>query len=197
VQLGLETFSSNASVVVSPTTDRSSVLAALNNLQPGGGTATGSALTLALNAVMAVPPAANGKPAPAAIVLMSDGTPTIGSSDQTPADAVSAATAAAKRAGVEISTIAFGTQDGAIDVRGQLIPVPSDPASMAQIASESGGQTFTAKTASQLKSVYRQIGRAVGFDVHHREISAWFTGLALLLAMLAGITALIWNQRLV
>ena len=74
--------------------------------------------------------------------------------------------------------------------------MPSDPAAMAQIASATGGQTFTAETASQLKSVYAAIGRAVGYDVHHHEITAWFTGIALAVAMAAGLTALIWNQRL-
>ena len=74
--------------------------------------------------------------------------------------------------------------------------MPSDPEAMAQISKASGGQTFTAETATQLKSVYAAIGRAVGYDVHHREVTAWFTGIALVTAMLAGAAALVWNQRL-
>jgi Ca-activated chloride channel family protein len=128
---------------------------------------------------------------------MSDGTPTIGRADQSPAAAVTAATAAAKQAGVPISTIAFGTQGGTVDIQGQVIAVPSDPAAMAQIAADSGGHTFTAETAGQLKSVYKQIGRAVGYDVHRRDITIWFTGAALIMAMLAAGAALVWNQRLV
>ena len=61
----------------------------------------------------------------------------------------------------------------------------------------SGGQTFTAQTASQLSSVYSQIGRAVGNDVHRRLIAAWFTGVALFIAVAAGVAALIWTQRVV
>lgn len=197
VQLGLVTFSTSATVVAAPTSDRSTILAAINGLQAGGGTATGDAIQLALNAIASLPAGADGKRAPAAIVLMSDGTPTIGHADQSPEEAVATAAAAAKQAGVHVNTIAFGTQNGAIDVQGQIIPVPSDPASMAQIASTSGGQTFTASSESQLKSVYTQIGRVVGYDVHRRPIVAWFVGIALVIAMAAAVAALIWNQRLV
>jgi len=197
VQLGLVTFSTTAQVVVAPTSDRTTVLAAIGQLQPGGGTATGDALDLALNAIAALPPGADGKRAPAAVVLMSDGSPTIGHGDQSPQEAVAAASAAAKAASVPISTIAFGTQSGVITVEGQLIPVPSDPAAMAQIASETGGSTFTAATESQLTSVYRKIGRVVGYDVHRRTIAAWFLGIALVGAIAAAVAALIWNQRLV
>lgn len=197
VQLGLVPFSTAARVAVAPTSDRAAVLSAIDRLRAGGGTATGDAIDLALEAIAALPPAANGKPAPAAVVLMSDGMPTIGRGDLTPSGAVSSAAADAKRAGVPITTIAFGTQEGTISVNGMVIPVPSDPAAMARIASATGGQTFTARTASQLESVYDHIGRAVGYDVHHREITVWFTGIGLALAILAGVFGLIWNQRLI
>jgi len=197
VQLGLISFSTTASVLVSPTTDRITVLAAISALQAGGATATGDALDLALKAISAVPPGAGGKPAPAAIVLMSDGSPTVGQGDQSPTQAVTAAATAAKQAGVTVNTIAFGTPNGVVSIQGRDVAVPADPAAMAQIASESGGKTFTAQTAGQLKSVYDQIGRVVGYDVHRHEITAWFTGIGLVLAMLAAIGALIWTQRIV
>jgi len=98
---------------------------------------------------------------------------------------------------VGISTIAFGTQNGSVTVQGHVVGVPSDPATMSRIAAESGGQSFTAETAKQLKSVYDQIGRSVGYDVHRTEITAWFTGIGLALAMLAAIAALLWSPRLV
>jgi Ca-activated chloride channel homolog len=197
VQIGLESFSTSPTMLVAPTADRSTVLAGIDGLQAGGGTATGAALSLSLNAITALPPAANGKPAPAAIVLMSDGAPTIGSGGQSPIDAAYSAASSAKQANVKIDTIAYGTPEGAITVQGQTIQVPADPASMSQIAATSGGQTFTAQTASQLRSVYNQIGRAVGYDVHRRLIAAWFTGVALFIALVGGIAALIWTQRVV
>jgi Ca-activated chloride channel family protein len=196
VQVGLVSFNTAAAELVPPTTDRSTITAAIDGLQASGGTATADAIQLDLGAIAALPPAAGGKPAPAAIVLMSDGSPTIGRGGLSPTDAVTAAAAAAKQAHVPISTIAFGTQEGSIVVRGQTAPVPSDPAAMAQIATLSGGHTFTAQSAGQLKAVYQQIGRAVGYDVHHRNISAWFTTAALLAAVVAGASALVYNQRL-
>lgn len=197
VELGLVSFSTSAGVVVPPTTDRTTVIAAIDGLRAGGGTATGDAIGLAVSAIKALPPAANGKPAPAAVVLMSDGTPTIGHGDQSPTQAVTNADQEAKLAGVPVSTIAFGTQSGVVTIGGRTLAVPSDPAAMAQIAAETGGKTFSATTSGQLRSVYTQIGRAVGYDVHRHEITAWFTGAGLLLAMIAAAAALVWNQRLV
>jgi Ca-activated chloride channel family protein len=105
--------------------------------------------------------------------------------------------AAAKAAGVKINTIAFGTANGTVTISGEVLPVPADPAAMAQIASATGGHTFTAQTADQLKSVYNEIGRVVGYNVQHRDITAWFIGIALALMMAAAAAALAWNQRLV
>jgi Ca-activated chloride channel family protein len=197
VQIGLVSFSGSAQVLVPPSSDRSTVLAAIDGLKAGGGTATADAIYLALSTITTVPPGADGKLAPAAIVLMSDGTPTIGRGGQSPAQSVVDAAAAAKQANVKINTIAFGTADGTVTMNGQTLAVPSDPAAMAQIASDSGGRTFTAQSASELKSVYSQIGRVVGYDVHRHEITAWFTGIALALAAIGAIAALIWTQRIV
>jgi Ca-activated chloride channel family protein len=197
VQLGLVSFSSTASVLVAPTSDRSTVLAAINGLQAGGGTATAAAINLSVKAITSVPVGKDGKAAPGAIVLMSDGSPNIGEGNQSADASVQTEAAAAKAAGVKINTIAFGTPNGTITIQGESIPVPADPAAMAQIASATGGHTFSAQTASQLKSVYSEIGRAVGYDVELREITAWFIAIALALAIAAAIGALIWNERLV
>ena len=63
-------------------------MAAINGLQAGGGTATAAAINLSLKAISSVPVAKGGKAAPGAIVLMSDGTPTIGETDQSPSASV-------------------------------------------------------------------------------------------------------------
>jgi Ca-activated chloride channel family protein len=109
---------------------------------------------------------------------------------------VSEATAAAKQAKVPVDTIAFGTRDGTVMIQGEAVPVPADPETMAEIAKDSGGKSFTASTASQLKTVYEQIRRTVGYETHQRDITVWFVGLALLLATLAAAAALLWMQRL-
>ena len=184
-------------MLVAPTADRTSVRAGIDELQVGGATATGDAINLALNAISTLPPAANGKKTPAVIVLMSDGSPNVGHGDQSPAQAVTGADAAAKQAGVPVDTIAFGTPNGVVNLQGEAIGVPADPAAMAQIAEETGGRSFTATSGSQLKAVYDQIGRAVGYDTHQHDITVWFTAAGLLVLIVAAGAALIWTQRLV
>ncbi len=197
IQVGLVSFSTGASVDVAPTTDRASLLAAINGLQAGGGTATAAAINLSLQTIRSVPVANGNKQAPGTIVLMSDGSPTIGENGMSPTASTTSEAAAAKAAGVKINTIAFGTSNGTVTIDGEVIPVPADPAAMAQIASGSGGRTFSAQSASQLKTVYNEIGRAVGYDVQYRDVTEWFIGIALVMLIAAAAGALIWTQRLV
>jgi Ca-activated chloride channel family protein len=197
VQIGLVDFSTNASVLAAPTSDRATVLAAIDGLQAGGGTATAAAIKLSVQTITTVPAGKGGQKAPGAVVLMSDGSPTIGENGMSPSDSVSTEAAAAKASGIKVNTIAFGTSNGTITIQGELVPVPADPAAMGQIASATGGKTFTAKSADQLKTVYKEIGRVVGYNVQHRDITAWFIGAALALMVAAAAAALTWNQRLV
>ncbi len=197
VQIGLVDFSTSASVLAAPTSDRSTVMAAIDGLQAGGGTATAAAIKLSVQAITAVPVGKANQKAPGTIVLMSDGSPTLGENGMSASASVATEAAAAKAAGVKINTIAFGTPNGTIPISGEVVPVPADPAAMSQIASATGGHTFTAQTANQLRSVYNEIGRVVGYNVQHRDITAWFIGVALLMMMAAAAAALTWNQRLV
>ena len=74
--------------------------------------------------------------------------------------------------------------------------MPADPEAMKEIAQGSDGKSFTAQTADQLNSVYDQIRRTVGYDNKQQDITAWFTGIALLVALLTAIAALVWVQRI-
>jgi len=196
LKVGLLTFDSQARVVASPASDNTAVLAALDHLQVGGGTATGDAIVQSLAAISAQPRAANGKRPAAAIVLMSDGSPTIGRNGASPAQAVSEATAAAKAAGVPVDSIAFGTQQGTVDLQGEVVSVPADPAAMSAIASGTGGKSFTAVTGTELNAVYDQIRMSVGYDTVPRNLTAWFLGLGLFVLFLSSGAALVWSQRL-
>ncbi|GAA3034093.1 hypothetical protein GCM10017559_71990 [Streptosporangium longisporum] len=73
--LGLVTFSSSASVSVPPTTDRAAVLSAIDRLTTDSGTAVGEAVFSSLDAIDAL--RSRERP-PAHIVLMSDGSSTMG-----------------------------------------------------------------------------------------------------------------------
>ncbi len=196
LQVGLVTYDYSAALTQPPTTDRSALLRSIDTLELGEGTNTGAGLETALTAIENTKPDADGNRAPAAVVLMSDGRPTVGTGLLDPEESVSEATTRAQELGVPISTIAFGTDDGTVTIDGEKIPVPSDPQTLASIAQATGGEAFTAESATELGSVYDAIGSAVGYDEELVDVSAWAAGLALLFAALSAGFALIWTQQL-
>ncbi|HEV7863784.1 MAG TPA: VWA domain-containing protein [Acidimicrobiia bacterium] len=193
IRVGLISFSRGAQVLASPTVDHQAVVAGIDNLTLGTGTATGEAITSALNALAAADDTAGGAQtnnAGAAIVLLSDGVPTVGQPVSDAADA-----AAAK--GVPISTIAFGTSTGTVTVGGRLVSVPADPDTMASIAETTHGSFFTAASASQLRSVYKDIGTRVGYETRQTDASGPLLVMAAFSLLAASGMALIWNGRLI
>lgn len=189
INLGLVAFAGSARVLVPPTTDRSLVEGAIDRLALAESTAIGDGVLASLDAVKSVPGAVDGQPVPAHILLLSDGETQVGTPNQVAADA-------AREAGVPVTTIAFGTPDGTITYQGQVVPVAVNSADLAALAEATGGSSFEAATTEELKSVYRDIGSSIGFQIEQREIGRWFTGAAFALALLAGIASLVWFSRL-
>jgi len=196
LQVGLVTFDYSASLQRPPTDDHAALLSAIDLISLGNGTNTGAGLETALDAVESVPVDEDGQKAPAAVILMSDGAPTVGSGVLSADESVDEQTQRAAQLGVPISTIAFGTDDGIVYSEGEMISVPSDPQTLAAIAEATGGEAFTAESAAELGSVYDAIGNAVGYDLETVDVSAWVAGLALLLGCLAATAALVWTQQL-
>ncbi len=108
LNVGLVVFNGTTAVAVSPTHDREALVAAIDAVELGEGTAIGDAIFTALDAVAAAPRGEDDEPAPARIVVMSDGETTVGRDN-------AEAAAAAADAGVPVDTIAFGTPDGTIE----------------------------------------------------------------------------------
>jgi Ca-activated chloride channel homolog len=192
INLGLVKFGGVASVLVPPTLDRDSVKKAIAGLQLESSTAIGEAVFACLDAINVFSQSSTAKgdkPAPARIVLMSDGANNRGRS-------VASAEAAAKTASVPVSTIAFGTDTGTVDIDGQDIPVPADKATLSDLASQTGGTFHTAASAQQLAEVYANIGTQIGYTTTRRDISWRFLALGLLLGLGAGATSLLWAGRL-
>lgn len=184
-KVGLVSFDGTATLVVPPTGDRAQVTTAVQTLQLGPSTAIGEAVFASLGAIAA----GDGPRPPARIVLLTDGTNTVGRS-------VESAEQAAKTAGVPVSTISVGTPDGVVAVQGQEIPVPVDVDGMKQLAQATGGTAFTAQSGDQLRKVYADIGKQVGTTTKRKEVTDEVTGLGLLLALLAGAASLAWTTRL-
>jgi Ca-activated chloride channel homolog len=191
INVGLVSFNGSAALKVPPTTDRDRVSQSIDTLTLGESTATGEAIFASLDAISSVPPDDQGTQPPARIVLMSDGTWTVGRTNE-------AATQAAIDANVPVSTIAFGTEDGTIKVPEQPypIPVPVDKQALQDIADQTSGKFYSAASEKQLTEVYENIGSSVGYETEQREISTWFIAGALLFSFAAAGCSLLWFHRL-
>ena len=187
--VGLVSFSGTAAVVVPPTRDHDAVEAAVRRLRLGPSTAIGEAVFASLAAIESVPGEPGQDPPPARIVLLSDGTNTQGRPVPTAADA-------AYEAGVPVSTIAYGTPDGVVEVEGELVPVPVDEDALQRLARSTDGSAFTAESGEELNEVYDDIGSQVGTTTERREVTDVLTGVGLLLAVAAAVGSLVWGARL-
>jgi Ca-activated chloride channel family protein len=220
-RVGLVAFSTEARLVVEPTTDRAELREALASLRADGGTAMGDAIDLALAASGAVPeatptdgsaspepsatPEATAEPDPSASpeadaapvvaeVVLSDGANSTGTLEP-----IEAAQKAADL-GVPIYTIALGTEDGVVDVPNMFgitepLPVPPDPETLATIAEMTGGRFFEAPTAEELSAIYESLGSKVGFVQEEQEVTQLFAAAGLLFVLVGGALAAHWFNR--
>lgn len=196
VNVGLIGFNQAPQILQTPTKDRTAIREAIGRLTPSGGTATGTAIETATR-LLSVPSGIDGRPAPGAIVLITDGASTRG------VDPVTAATAAGKKK-IPIYTVALGTAAGTITVPRpggksgtEVRKVPPDPASLEKIAKASGGQAFTADAADKLNQVYEKLGSQLGRRNEPNEITGMFAAGGLLLLLLGSGLSLHWFGRLV
>jgi Ca-activated chloride channel homolog len=194
VNVGIVAFNQQSRVLQSPTTDRQEANAAIDSMEPTGGTATGEAIDASLRALDRREDASGRKP-PAAIVLLSDGASTSGR------DPIEAARVA-KREGVRVYTVTLGTPEGTINVPRagggtETRPVPPDPESLDRIARESGGRAFTAETAEGLEEVYEQLGSQLSHRDEKRQVTSAFAGGGLVLLLAAAAMTLRWFGRLI
>lgn len=191
IRVGLVTFSSTASVLQTPTTDRVAVRDGLDTIQAGGGTATGDGIDAALRALNVQNQGlSEAERIPGAIVLLSDGKASSGSDPAAVAEQ-------AAQSGVPIFTVALGTQDGTIVTPdGQEIRVPPDLDALRQIADISGGRFFDAPSADALESAYSDLGSRLGTEDEQREVTSLFAGAGLLLLLAGAGLGLAWFGRL-
>ncbi|PZS13040.1 MAG: VWA domain-containing protein [Pseudonocardiales bacterium] len=192
INLGLVSFGGNASALVAPTVDRDVIKVAIDKLQLQESTAIGEAVFTSLDAVRIFSQATTAKgdkPPPARIVLLSDGANNKGRT-------VSEAVLAARKAGVQVSTIAFGTDTGTVTVDGRTIPVPADTITLSRLARDTGGSYHAAHSVQELESVYSDIGTQIGYTTQRRDVSWRFLAIGLLFALAAGGTSMLWAGRL-
>ncbi|WP_020577577.1 VWA domain-containing protein [Actinopolymorpha alba] len=189
--IALVSFAGTASILVPPTTDRTAVYRAVDGLELAQSTATGEAIFTSLDALKLVPadPQHPKEPAPARIVLLSDGYRNVGRS-------VEQGIQAAQAAKVPIYTIAFGTPFGTVEIEGQRTPVPVDENTMRQIAEATGAQTYTAASSQELEQVYSDIGSSIGYTKEQKEVTSALVGYGLIAALATAAASLLLLGRI-
>jgi Ca-activated chloride channel family protein len=193
VRVGLVAFDQTARVVIPPTTSKTVLDRAIDRLSLGEGTAIGEAIYTSLD-VLAADKSDSGAPADAqeasgSIVLMSDGDTTVGRPEGD-------AAREARRRGVPVSTVAFGTDHGSVIVNFVPVPVPVDREALRGIAETTGGSMFEAESAEEVVSVFEDLGEGVGTRTEPREITDNLALAALLAAVLAAVGSLVWFARI-
>lgn len=187
-RVGVVTFSSAPDTIAAPSTDHVAARRAIDTQTASGATATGDALSVALNLLHQ----ARGNHGRSAIVLLSDGAANAGQ------DPISVAQRAA-HSNISIYTVALGTSAGSLpnpDPFGPPVAVPPDPQLMQQIARTSHGRSFSAQDADGLISIYKGLGTQLGSKSQQADITVAFAAAALALLLVAGVGSLRWSGRL-
>jgi Ca-activated chloride channel family protein len=217
-RIGLVAFSDYGTVLVPPSTDRPALEEALGRLQPQQATAVGSAILEALRVLPGraeflgdrltqlrgpvpqapptpapapgpqTPPAADALP-PAAILILSDGVSNLGADPR-------AAAALAAEAKVKIYAVGVGQQGGSVmQLNNQLVLVPFDPTALQEVARQTGGEYFPSNSLPELRRIYRQMGRSIGWERRRTEITSVVAGAATIRMLTGGMLSMIWFRR--
>lgn len=185
-QVGLVSFSGTARVQTPPTRERAALLVAIDRLTPGGSTAIGEGLHLALDEIERLPTPEDGA-VPATVVLLSDGESSAGRDPETAAER-------ARDDGVQVHTVGIG-QRGVTTMLGGQQPVQLDEATLQGLATATGGQYFYAQEAGALERIYAGLGSMVTLVEERTEMTALVSALGALLFIGGGLLALRWFQR--
>jgi Ca-activated chloride channel family protein len=172
-RVGLVSFASDVKVVVPPTISRDEVGSALAGLSTSRGTFIGDGLTSSLDAIEQ-DWQQNGD-RPAAIVLLSDGQDT--GSFHSPTDAADRA----RSIGVPVYTVVLGDPNA---------PHGADAALLQDVAERTQATSFSAGSASQLTSVYTDLGSHLSVDLAISSGAQLFVIAAIVLAIGAGLALL-------
>ncbi len=187
-EFGVVQFAGEATLLVPPTTDRLAALQAIDSLEVASETGIGEAVDASLGTLLRTTTGGDG--IPGAIVVMSDGKSTAGR-------AVEEAAELAAEAGISVSTIAFGTEGGEVELGGQLQSVPVDGSSLELLAGLTDGQHFTAADGDELAAAYQEIIEPLEIEVE-TLVSHMATVLVagVLLLLLAAGASLVFEERL-
>ena len=188
-QVGLVIFNARAEVVAPLTTDKGSVKDALGSLVPGGGTAIGEAIQVAV-AQLANIVDPNGPKSQnyARVVLLTDG------SSNTGIDNVTAAANAAQ-AKIPVDTIGIGQRNQTTMVHGTVVDGVDEQA-LQQISSATGGRYYYASDEAQLSKIYSDIGSRIGWVTTKLDLTVPILAFGTIILVAGGLFSLRWFRLL-
>ena len=192
-RVGIVAFSTRAQIVLPPTTDREAARTALFALRLGSGTSIGDGLDRSVTLVR--PRGQRREDAvPATVLLLSDGAHTAG-----PPLPLQVAQRA-RRLGVPVSTVAFGTRQAVVQVPlpgglRQRVTVQPDAETLKRVAAATGGEYYAAPDARKLEEVYRELGTRLAKEREPREMTYAFAAAGALLLLLGGALSTLWFRR--
>ena len=222
-RVGIVAFAASALLVQAPTNNREDLYAAIDRFQTQRGTAIGSGLLVSLQTIFPgenfdvqvpeyrrsnrpargatldqeakgqdgekkiVPP---GSFQSAVIILLTDGQATTGP------DPLETARIAADH-GVRVYTVGVGSTEGAIlGYEGRSMRVQLDEETLQAVADLTRGQYFRAGNAKDLKKIYEAMNAQLIMEKQKTEITAGFSAVAALLALLSVALSMLWFNRI-
>lgn len=204
IRLAVVAFGDSAVITQRPTDERPAVLAAIDRLQPEGGTALGRGIASSLSAIAGrtitvdedaleggLDDADIGYYGSAAVVLLSDGENTTDPDPRVLADLSSVA-------GVKIYTIGLGSPQGTVlDVDGFQVSTRLDEATLREISETTDGSYHAAADSAALSKVYDSIDLAWTARTEQREVTSWFAAAAALLLLAGAGTSVLRSGRVI
>ena len=221
IDVGLVTFAGTAQVAQQPTTDRPSLVGAIDAIQMQFGTAIGSAIVVCLAELFPdhgidLGEMTYGPRRPARALGEKDKpkappkqfTPVAPGSDDSVAiillsdgrrttgiDTLQAARMASDR-GVRVHVVGLGTPDGHLAMgEGMAVYLQLDEPALREVAQVTGGDYHQAGTAEALRSVYQNLGSQLQMRKRDTELTALLAAAAAALLVAGAGLSLLWFGR--
>ena len=106
----------------------------------------------------------------------------------------------AKEAGIPVYTVALGTAEGTVTINrfgfSRTIPVPPDPDTLREIATDTDGTFYAAVSSARLNKVYEGLGSRIGRYSTPREVTDYVAAAAAALLIGAGLLGGLWFPRI-
>lgn len=205
IRIGVVAFGESGLITQAPTTERPTVLAAIDRLTPQGGTALGRGIQTSLSAIVGRQVQLEGDDdgsveaqgqdlgyhGSASVILLSDG-------ENTAEPDPLAVAALASTAGVRVYPVGLGSPAGSVlKIDGFQVATALDEALLRQIASTTDGEYFSAADEEALTKVYQSIDLSWTVRSEQLEVTAVLAGLAALLLLLGAALSLAWFGRVI